>query len=101
MALTVMWQTLGIMDAQFRSFIMLYLSMEEWMHGVDTKEEVRSDRPLISRVLRLFKNFREGKAMDGAFRNITVCQKCSFTYSCMAVESIFMEVPDNRTINNL
>ena len=56
-AFTPVWQTLGITDAQFRSFVMLYLSMEEWMHGADRKEKVRSSRPLIAWVLRLLKQY--------------------------------------------
>ena len=56
-ALTAVWQTLGTTDTQFRSCIMLYLSMEEWMHGSDTKEKVRYSRPLIARGLRLLKQY--------------------------------------------
>ena len=56
-ALTAVWQTLGITDARFRSFIMLYRSMEEWMHGANTKVKVRSSRPLIARVLRLLEQY--------------------------------------------
>jgi len=34
-------------------FVKLYLSMEEWFHDSNPKEEVDQSRPLIGKVLRL------------------------------------------------
>ena len=36
-------------------FIKLYLSMKEWFHDSNQKEEVQQSRPLVAKVLKLLK----------------------------------------------
>jgi hypothetical protein len=47
-------------------FIKLYLSMEQWFHDSNPKEEVNNARPLIAKVLRSLKDLfpREGKGNE-------------------------------------
>ena len=54
-ALSGAWASIGINGQRFCSFLMLYLSMEEWMHSVNTKTKVVAANKLISQVLRLLK----------------------------------------------
>ena len=47
----------------------LYLSMEEWFHETNEKEEVRSARPLIAKVIQLVHQvFPRTEVMDGTFQ---------------------------------
>ena len=43
----------GIALSKFQECFRLYLAMEEWFHSMNKKEEVRSARPLIGRVIEL------------------------------------------------
>ena len=64
-ALSGVVQLFGITCSQFRSFIMLYLAMEEWMHSVNSKDKVRASRKLIAQVLRTLKKVFPRKAGQG------------------------------------
>jgi hypothetical protein len=53
---------LGHSDSRWKrwlDFIKLYLSMEEWLHDTNNKEEVNHARPLISKVLKMLQFFFE------------------------------------------
>ena len=54
-ALSTYFILVGINSATFTSFIFSYLSMEEWMHTVNTKEKVRSAGKLVGQVLHSLK----------------------------------------------
>ena len=75
--------TLGHTSSKWKKmleFIKLYLSMEEWFHNSNDKEEVNQARPLIAKVLKMLQWLfpRETIQMEIAFQKCMEYQNFSF-----------------------
>ena len=55
--LTLALEQFNVSIEEMRSFLKLYLAMEEWFHTVNSKQKVRSARTQIAKVLRQLKKF--------------------------------------------
>ena len=64
-ALSDAWTSRRITGNRFRSFIMLYLSMEEWMHSDNSKMKVVASGRVVSQVLRSLKTIFPRKSGNG------------------------------------
>jgi len=64
-ALSEAWGLMGITRLAFCNFIMLYLSMEEWMHSVNTKVKVVAAQKLIAQILRMLKKIFPRRTGNG------------------------------------
>ena len=64
-ALSEAWELIGVSRKCFCNFIMLYLSMEEWMHSVNTKVKVVAARKLIAQILRMLKKIFPRRTGNG------------------------------------
>ena len=64
-ALCESWEMVGVTRQKFCNFIKLYLSMEEWMHSVNTKVKVIAARKVIAQVLRMLKKIFPRRTGNG------------------------------------